>query len=165
MIHKVRTGETLEILALKYYQTKTKWTLIFNANKDQIGASKKLQPGQELKIPVEPEPVSRLNRTTGHGPARVHVVQPGETLGSLSMRYYKTETKWNLIYEANKAQLAASKILRVGQKITIPVDPELAKAVAPDKNVNTSSTLGASSADSSAAPAPSPGTGNDPPSH
>lgn len=165
VIHKVRTGETLEILALKYYQTKTKWTLIFNANKDQIGASKKLQPGQELKIPVEPEPVSRLNRTTGHGPARVHVVQPGETLGSLSMRYYKTETKWNLIYEANKAQLAASKILRVGQKITIPVDPELAKAVAPDKNVNTSSTLGASSADSSAAPAPSPGTGNDPPSH
>ncbi|MBZ5537423.1 MAG: LysM peptidoglycan-binding domain-containing protein [Acidobacteriia bacterium] len=167
LIHKVRAGETLEILALKYYQTKTKWTLIFNANKDLIGASRKLHPGQELKIPVEAEPVSGLNKTTGQGSAKIHVVQPGETLGSLSLRYYKTETKWNVIYEANKAQLAASKILRIGQKLMIPASPQLAKSVAPDKDVTNSSTRGASSSstDSSAVSAPSPGTGNNPLSH
>ncbi|MFI5175249.1 MAG: LysM peptidoglycan-binding domain-containing protein [Terriglobia bacterium] len=157
LIHTVRSGETLETLALKYYQTRTKWTLIFNANRNQIDASKRLRPGQELKIPVEPEPVSKLNKT-GRGPVKVHVVQPGETLGSLALRYYKTETKWNLIYEANKTQLAASKTLRVGQKLSIPGNPDVAKAGAPDKGVTDTTSKGTASSDtdSPGASAPAP---------
>jgi len=49
--HTVVEGETLSILAGKYYGDIYKYNVIFNANKGVISDSKLIYPGQVIKIP------------------------------------------------------------------------------------------------------------------
>jgi tetratricopeptide (TPR) repeat protein len=51
---------------------------------------------------------------------RRHVVQKGDTLYSLSKRYYGTSQHWLKIYEANRASIPPNYQLRIGQEIVIP---------------------------------------------
>jgi nucleoid-associated protein YgaU len=53
VIHEVQTGETLCALALKYYKTKDKWKVIYQANRKDVPESKHLRVGQTIRIPVE----------------------------------------------------------------------------------------------------------------
>ena len=53
---------------------------------------------------------------------RTHVVQAGETLGTISSRYYGTPAKWAKIYEANKDRMGGPNSLRVGTTLSIPKD-------------------------------------------
>jgi nucleoid-associated protein YgaU len=50
-IHTVVSGDTLGMLAEKYYDDPSKWTVIFEANGDILEDPDTLQLGQELKIP------------------------------------------------------------------------------------------------------------------
>ncbi|MFL9844108.1 DUF1573 domain-containing protein [Flavobacterium rhizosphaerae] len=50
--HTVAEGETLSILAGKYYGDIYKYNVIYNANKDIIADSKLIYPGQVIKIPA-----------------------------------------------------------------------------------------------------------------
>lgn len=52
--------------------------------------------------------------------SQVHVVQAGETLGTISARYYGTPAKWATIYQANRARMPAANNLRVGTRLDIP---------------------------------------------
>jgi hypothetical protein len=47
---------------------------------------------------------------------------PGETLGSLALRYYSDPGRWPLIAEANRQQLPNEWSLAVGQRLSIPSD-------------------------------------------
>ena len=58
----------------------------------------------------------------GAAPARVHVVQAGENLATISMRYYGTRAKWKAIFDANRDRLADANNLRVGTSIAIPAE-------------------------------------------
>lgn len=50
-----------------------------------------------------------------------HVVQPGDTLYSLSQRYYGTRTRWREILQANRDQLKGENDrLRLGMELRIP---------------------------------------------
>ena len=51
---------------------------------------------------------------------RMHVVQKGDTLYSLAVRYYNDRSAWNRIYQANKAALPNKDQLRIGQSLVIP---------------------------------------------
>ena len=51
---------------------------------------------------------------------RVHVVQPGETLGTISLRYYGTPAKWKTIYEANRARVPDPNNVGVGVRLDVP---------------------------------------------
>ncbi len=53
-------------------------------------------------------------------PARVHVVQAGETLATISSRYYGTPAKWKAIFNANPGRLTDANSVRVGTKLDIP---------------------------------------------
>ncbi|MGC6424988.1 MAG: LysM peptidoglycan-binding domain-containing protein [Lentimonas sp.] len=56
-------------------------------------------------------------------PARVprtHTVQPGDTLSTISSRYYGTPSRWNDIFQANRDGLRNENALKVGQVIRIP---------------------------------------------
>jgi len=53
---------------------------------------------------------------------RRHTVQEGETLSSISARYYGTPRRFLDIFEANRDTLASPNALRVGQQLTIPSD-------------------------------------------
>ena len=51
---------------------------------------------------------------------RTHVVQAGETLSTISSRYYGTPAKWNRILEANRDRLSSANNVRVGVALVIP---------------------------------------------
>lgn len=51
--HTVAEGETLSILAGKYYGDIHKYNVIYNANKGVIADSKLIYPGQVIKIPAK----------------------------------------------------------------------------------------------------------------
>ncbi len=54
------------------------------------------------------------------GPSVVHVVQPGESLGSIAMRYYGDSGRWQRIYDANRSVIPDPNALSVGARLTIP---------------------------------------------
>jgi nucleoid-associated protein YgaU len=53
-------------------------------------------------------------------PALSHTVAKGDTLMKLAAKYYKDQSKWRLIQQANKGVA----VLQVGQKLTIPPLPD-----------------------------------------
>ncbi len=49
--HVVASGDTLTGIAQKYYGDASKWSKVFEANRDVLPSSNSLQIGQKLKIP------------------------------------------------------------------------------------------------------------------
>ena len=49
--HDVAAGDTLSALAKRYYGDASKYTRIFEANRDQLSDPDKIKVGQKLKIP------------------------------------------------------------------------------------------------------------------
>jgi tetratricopeptide (TPR) repeat protein len=54
--------------------------------------------------------------------SQTHVVRSGETLGTISSRYYGTPAKWNRIFEANRERIQNANNVRVGTTLVIPRD-------------------------------------------
>jgi len=52
--------------------------------------------------------------------ARSYTVQPGDTLASISRKFYKTSSRWGKILDANAGSLSKPSDLKPGQKLTIP---------------------------------------------
>ncbi len=57
---------------------------------------------------------------TSKSAPRSHVVQPGDTLFSLSRLYYNVPNKWKAILDANEKSIDDPGKLKVGQTLTIP---------------------------------------------
>lgn len=51
---------------------------------------------------------------------RVHVVQAGDTLQALALRYYGARGEWSKIFEANRTLLENKDRLKIGQRLVIP---------------------------------------------
>ncbi len=51
---------------------------------------------------------------------RTHVVQEGDSLTRISVRYYGTSARWQDIYDANREVLKGENALRPGQRLKIP---------------------------------------------
>jgi hypothetical protein len=51
LTHKIRANDNLYNLAIKYYKDQSKWTMIYQANKNQMSDPNSLKIGQELLIP------------------------------------------------------------------------------------------------------------------
>jgi tetratricopeptide (TPR) repeat protein len=54
------------------------------------------------------------------GETHTHVVQKGDTLQSLALRYYGTRSSWEKIFAANRTILPSKDQLKVGQQLVIP---------------------------------------------
>jgi tetratricopeptide (TPR) repeat protein len=67
-------------------------------------------------------PVSTVGESSPAEPSRAHsyLVQKGDTLQSLALRYYGTRSAWEKIYQANRSGLPSKDQLRVGQQLVIP---------------------------------------------
>lgn len=59
-------------------------------------------------------------KKTTKGPPRSHVVQPGDTLFSLSRLYYNSPDRWKDILDANSKSIHDPGKLKLGQTLTIP---------------------------------------------
>ena len=76
----------------------------------QSVATAQLQP-QSRSSNANPDPASV---------PRTHAVQAGDTLSTISSRYYGTPSRWIDIYQANRDRLRNENALKVGQVIRIP---------------------------------------------
>ncbi|MEZ4718842.1 MAG: hypothetical protein R2851_22510 [Caldilineaceae bacterium] len=54
---------------------------------------------------------------------QTHVVQSGEFLKQLAIRYYGDEELWTLIYEANVANIGPDPVYLAGIELVIPSAP------------------------------------------
>ena len=52
-----------------------------------------------------------------------YIVQPGETLSSIALKFYGKSSHWPLIFEANRDVLDSSNQLRPGLQLKIPLTP------------------------------------------
>jgi nucleoid-associated protein YgaU len=130
--HKVAEGESLWVIAKRYYKDGTKSDLIMEANKDKLQHGSLMRPGTELVIPYLKEEVPGTQLAAQSSPASVHqpevapdgkvyyTVQEGDILGTISQKVYGTSKRWREILEANKSILSDEKSLRPGMKLCIP---------------------------------------------
>ncbi|MEP9410267.1 MAG: LysM peptidoglycan-binding domain-containing protein [Candidatus Brocadia sp.] len=136
-IHKVQNNDNLRKIARKYYGDESKWLLIFNANQDKIHDRNSLRIGTELIIPEEKAIIQKTNteiktETTTPLLSRVlqvedtkpatkkHIIQQGDSLYNLAVKYYNDGAKWNKIFDANRKILKDQKSLKIGQELVIP---------------------------------------------
>jgi len=97
-------------------------------------------PAPQPKVAVQPEFKKPAMAEAPHG-KRTHVVQPGESLWSISKTYYGTPDNYNALAAANGLQAKGGKI-RAGQVLVLPDLPAIAAPEASGDN------------DSALAPAP-----------
>lgn len=55
---------------------------------------------------------------------RVHTVESGETLSSISRKYYGNPNLWRRIVEANRREIPDGVTIRPGMKLRIPAESE-----------------------------------------
>ena len=70
--------------------------------------------------PVRPAASAPVNAAPAVPEVRTHVVQEGDSLTRISVRYYGTANRWQEIYEANREILQGENALRPGQRLKIP---------------------------------------------
>ena len=68
-------------------------------------------PPAPAAVAVSPAPAASTS---------VHVVQPGETLGTISARYYGTPAKWSVLFNANRDRVPDANNVRVGTRLDVP---------------------------------------------
>jgi len=76
-------------------------------------ASAVIMAAPPMTLATEPQPAESMR-------ARVYVVQKGDTLQSLALRYYGTRSAWDRIYQANRSGVPSKDQLKVGQQLVIP---------------------------------------------
>jgi tetratricopeptide (TPR) repeat protein len=81
-----------------------------------------VMPVSVLPTPAPTTIMADVPATTFAEPARarVYIVQKGDTLYSLALRYYGTRAAWDKIYQANRSGLPSKDQLKVGQQLVIP---------------------------------------------
>lgn len=78
--------------------------------------------------PASPAPTTTVNNTPA---IRMHTVQKGDTLSSISARYLGRESRYLEIFEANRDQLEDANGLKLGMQLKIPVTTEAQNTAPP----------------------------------
>lgn len=75
----------------------------------------------ENQYAQSPRPVESYAPPTNQHAGTTYVVRKGDTLSSISRKFYKSNRQWRRIYEANRATLTKGPDkLEVGMKLIIP---------------------------------------------
>jgi tetratricopeptide (TPR) repeat protein len=77
-------------------------------------------PAPAAAIAVPSTSVSASEMSTEIYKPHTHVVQKGDTLQSLALKYYGTRSAWDKIYQINRTVLASKDQLKIGQQLVIP---------------------------------------------
>mgnify|MGYP002835316106 CR=1 FL=1 len=59
------------------------------------------------------------SQNSSNGP-QMHTVQSGDTLSTISQRYYGTPSRYMDVYQANRDRLKTANALKIGQQLRIP---------------------------------------------
>jgi tetratricopeptide (TPR) repeat protein len=75
-------------------------------------------PQPPVQQPVVQQPTPPVQQPTAG--MRRHVVERGDTLMSISLRYYGNRSRWRDIYAANRDKLPTETSLQIGMELRIP---------------------------------------------
>jgi tetratricopeptide (TPR) repeat protein len=71
-------------------------------------------------VPTERPTTSAKDARSNDANSRTYVVQRGDTLASISRKFFKTSTRWKQILDANRDVIDNPKKLTAGQTLVIP---------------------------------------------
>lgn len=110
-------GLTFAIYGCEAWQKKN--TPTDQGDKTEISNVKpETSPSEAAQPAEEPAPAPEA---AAPGGGRTHVVARGDTIYKLARQYYNgDQSKWRVIWEANKAQLPNPNQLKPGQQLVIP---------------------------------------------
>jgi LysM repeat protein len=69
---------------------------------------------------VSPEQAAAEGEKAAKGKVRTYVVQPGDTLVSISKKFYQSPSRWKDLLDANQNELSNPDELKAGQTIILP---------------------------------------------
>jgi nucleoid-associated protein YgaU len=69
---------------------------------------------------LQPEQAAAAAEKEAKTKARTYLVQPGDTLASISKKFYQTPSRWKDILDANQNQVSNPDELKAGQTIILP---------------------------------------------
>jgi len=118
-LYTVKKNDSMWTIAKAWFGEGSKWNLIAKAN--PYVDPDRLKLGQVLQLPPKgagprpkPAPVSRDTPNS-------YRVKDGDTLSSIAGKYYGDETKWRIIYEANRSVIGNDPgALELGVRLRIP---------------------------------------------
>jgi nucleoid-associated protein YgaU len=89
---------------------------------DNLSLQKQLLEAKQRLAALSVTAAKRAEETRAPLPpgARKHTVQAGETLASISQKYYSTRNRASDIQEANQGQLGGKNVIKPGQVLIIP---------------------------------------------
>lgn len=118
-LYTVKKNDSMWTIAKTWFGEGSKWDLIAKAN--PYVDPDRLKLGQILQLPPKgagprPKP-ARVTRNT----ANTYRVQDGDSLSSIADKYYGDESKWRIIYEANRDVIGNDPgALELGARLRIP---------------------------------------------
>ena len=106
-------------------QLRTQVAELEKASAAAVATSETAGPRPVPSVTTPAAPVADTSLTTPAQSAesstrRMHMVQRGDTLYALALKYYGTRSAWDRIYQANRSELASRDQLKVGQQLIIP---------------------------------------------
>lgn len=132
----VRSGDTFEAIARRELGSPARWVALAQANPTVNPL--KLRVGDQLRLPPMEGVLADENRralnpndpenaTLPPPPDAVtYVVRSGDSLSTISARYYGDSSRWQAIFNANRDQLQSPHAVRAGMQLRIP--PAIAAA-------------------------------------
>jgi nucleoid-associated protein YgaU len=79
------------------------------------------EESSDAMLRTSPERLQRITEES-KTPRTFHIVEEGETLESISRKYYGKPNLWRIIYAENNVLLRGGRPLKVGMKLTIPAE-------------------------------------------
>jgi len=122
--YKIQKGDTLGLISKKYYGTTDKWQKILDANKSKNLNPNNLVVGTEITIPDAGAQAASVGERAAAPAAasggKTYTVVQGDTLFSISKKFYGDGNEWRKIYDANKGKMSKPDALKIGMTLTIP---------------------------------------------
>jgi phage tail protein X len=100
-VHRVRQGDSLELIAAEYYGDRTKAVFIMVENR--MTHARPLRPGERLRIPV----------------SRIATTAPGDSFKTLAATFLGSELRAGFLADFNG--MASDDSLPAGTQVTIPI--------------------------------------------
>jgi nucleoid-associated protein YgaU len=118
IIHTIKPGESLSMVAKTYYGDYKKFPIIAKFN--NMFDATQITVGQKIKIPeIEGVPFLTKKQKVETGEKYIiHTIKPGESLSMVAKTYYGDYEKFPIIAEFNNMSDATQ--ITVGQKIKVP---------------------------------------------
>ncbi len=116
--YTVNSGDTLMKIAFETYGDLYRWKKIYEDNRDKISDPNRLERGVQLRLEAPANPVA-IDRN-----GEQYLIQPGDTLGSISKQVYGTTSKWRRIWENNRQLIKDPNRIFAGFYLYYVVTPE-----------------------------------------